>query len=254
MDIASCNERLLAIKERIEANRKRLRTLPTGTIVSTKNGKYTKWYVSNGHGLKYLPKTEIRLARYLTKRKILEYEIKDLENEAIAVHSYLRFLQKRKLKEELIGNKLYADIIPLEYRELFAKIEQWKTEKFIQNQSCYHTITVQNNFKVKTKSEEMISMYLKSREIPFRYEEVINYNQKVLIPQFTIMNPHNGNVFYLEHFENINCDNNIPNFIKKIRKYISMGIVPDINLIISFENEEIGFDIKRFEMKIKQFF
>lgn len=253
MSLAYLNERLMQINEQIAANKRRLATLPEGKIIATKNGNSQKWIVSKDGKKEYLPKSEERMAKYLTKRRLLEYENKHLEDELIVIRSFIRYHKKVNMKEQLLSNVLYSKIIPLEYREISIKVDNWKKEKYIQNQSNQHIISTSEGFNVKTRSEEAIVMFLSSHKIPFRYEEQLIIQGEIVYSQFSIMNTNTGKVFYLEYLENYKVLENYSNFLYKLSKYEAYGIVPGINLMIIYEGSDLDFRLKYFENHIRLF-
>ncbi len=55
--------------QQINSLEKKIAKLPTGKLISVHNGKYVKWYRSDGHSSIYLSKKEQALARQLAQKK-----------------------------------------------------------------------------------------------------------------------------------------------------------------------------------------
>ena len=53
---------------------------------------------------------------------------------------------------------------------------------------------------VRSKSESMIALQLYTEKIPFRYECALQLGETTLYPDFTILHPKTGEIFYWEHF------------------------------------------------------
>lgn len=88
-------ERMLAEYQRLEAEilsvKKQISALPEGNLTCARNGNYYKWYHSDGHKQTYIPKEEQSLAEQLAKKKYLVLVLKELQNEKIAIESYLKY-------------------------------------------------------------------------------------------------------------------------------------------------------------------
>ena len=90
---------------------------------------------------------------------------------------------------------------------------------------------------VRSKSEALIELFLHTKLIPFRYECALTINQVTLYPDFTIMHPENGKIYYWEHFGRMDDMGYVRGVCSKIQLYASAGIIPSIQLITTYETK-----------------
>ena len=70
--------------------------MPPGKLICSQNGKYQKWYQSDGQRKTYIPKANRQLAETLAVKKYLTFLLADLENEKRAIQLYLRYSPVQK--------------------------------------------------------------------------------------------------------------------------------------------------------------
>ena len=111
---------------------------------------------------------------------------------------------------------------------------------------------------VSAKGEEMRSggeLYISARldhfGIPYRYEDDTGVPDLSYAPDFTIMRPRDHKIIYWEHFGKVADYTYVMDNIDKVKNYISYGIKPWDNLIMTFSNEKGGFDGKLIDAMIK---
>ena len=95
---------------------------------------------------------------------------------------------------------------------------------------------------MRSKSEALIDMFLFKNKIPFRYECPLELDNILLYPDFTIRHPTTGKVFYWEHFGLMNQALYRKSACSKLQLYISNGITPSIQLITTYETQEVPLD------------
>lgn len=76
------------------------------------------------------------------------------------------------------------------------------------------------------------------KNIPFRYEAVLELGGIILYPDFTIKHPYTGEIIYWEHFGMMDNQTYSRNTANKLSTYISNGIIPSINLITTYETSK----------------
>ncbi|MBQ8038391.1 MAG: hypothetical protein IJ274_00705 [Lachnospiraceae bacterium] len=64
--------------------------MPEGKLNCAGNGKYCKWYQSDGKNNIYIPKKNQQLAEQLAAKKYLTFLRQDLQQEKEAIESYLK--------------------------------------------------------------------------------------------------------------------------------------------------------------------
>ena len=97
------------------------------------------------------------------------------------------------------------------------------------------TILADDGTPVRSKSEQVIANMLFYLEIPYVYEAPLLLNGHWIHPDFTILLPESGAVYYIEHAGFMQDEEYARAFGLKLRIYIQAGILPDEQLILSFE-------------------
>lgn len=101
------------------------------------------------------------------------------------------------------------------------------------------------------------------------YERNTNYPEKLNVkgtqeklvlkntffyPDFTIRHPRTGAVYYWEHFGMMDNQDYINNSCIKLRTYCENGIVPSVNLILTYETMEHPLGIDDVEWLVSRYF
>ncbi len=101
-------EQLLAESRRLEQQisflQSQLSHYPEGKLLCARNQNRCKWYLSDGHSQKYLPKKERKLAEHLAAKKYQTALLNDLQHEKKAVDLYLKYYPKSCQSEQLLTN------------------------------------------------------------------------------------------------------------------------------------------------------
>lgn len=155
-------------------------------------------------------------------------------------------------------------------------ITAWRNDSFRANPNFPEELThktLQGHY-VRSKSEEYIANELFLGGIPFRYEaELIlttepytssehfyhspanhNKNTKAYYPDFTILNPRTGQVFYWEHFGMMDNQKYRDKTIQKLQMYFNNHILPGINLITTYETKENPLTLAKVKQVIHDYF
>ena len=106
---------------------------------------------------------------------------------------------------------------------------------------------------VRSKSESIIALCLYTHRIPFHYEERLTLGDVDFYPDFTIRHPVTGETFYWEHVGRPDDATYRTAFLKKLDLYIVHGIIPDQNLILTWETGDYPLSASDVERKIQQF-
>lgn len=242
----------------ITSLKKQINMLPPGELQVFRNGKYIKWYVCYGKNRVYLPKKEWEHATQLAKKKHLQTQLINAEKEKRAIEYYLRHHDKDALQKELefLNSDLYKNLLPSTYLPKSKELEAWMNAPYDRNMS-YPDHLIHDTFaghKVRSKSEAIISTFLTKNLIPYRYECCLQLRDIYVYPDFTIRHPETGKTFYWEHFGLVDNPDYLNKFIEKIKLYISCGILPGNQLIITTETREQPLSQELVEKLIKQYF
>lgn len=258
-------KRLLKEKQRLE---KLISRAPKGDLIystsKTKGKTYYKWFVSlRQKGKKvhiYIPRSKHRLAQDLARKHLYQKKLEDTVRELEALDSYLKKHRANSDIDRLIdlpaiGNLLAADdpAIPVSMDD---ELYKWKHAKYERNMEHPETLTVRTvdgNY-VRSKSEALIYMLLLNYQIAFRYECRLDVGGYIYHPDFTIRHPVTGEIFYWEHIGKIDKPDKVIDFMQRLRVYINNGILPDHNLILTFESEGHPLDFSIVQDKIEEFF
>lgn len=134
-------------------------------------------------------------------------------------------------------------------------IEYWKRshrtdQPFYEEKSVYLT---QNNERVRSKSEVIIANTLSASGVPYVYEPVLSFGQAEFRPDFIVLNVRTRTEYYWEHLGMLDDEDYANHSYRKIAVYEKNGIIPGINLILSFESASVPLDIRVINNLIRQF-
>ena len=173
--------------------------------------------------------------RYLiAENKLLEYEIKNAKG--------LQESKGRVTPDAVIESlsSVYKDL-PIEaFLPSYVSAYQWENEKYDKYtafpENC--TFSTAHNDMVRSKSEAIISGLLMDLKVPFRYECALQCGNKTYYPDFTIMNPRTGKIYYLEHLGLADDAEYISKSIGKIKDIVENQVaILGENLILTYEKD-----------------
>lgn len=236
---------------------KELQALPDGKLICSHQPGSAKWYLSDGHRRSYIPKSNRSLAEQLAKKKYLSLLLEDLQNEKNALTYYIRHHSPTCKSEQLLTT-------PSEYKQLLApyftplsqELADWMTSPYEKNTNHPENLIykgVSGNY-LRSKSEVLIDMLLRSHNIPFRYECVLQLGKTSVYPDFTIRHPHSGEFYYWEHFGMMDNPDYIEKTTSKLNLYATHGITPGIRLITTYETKSKPLDPEIIEKYIEYYF
>lgn len=195
-------ERALSVRQQLEKQIEtlqiKIKELPSGKLICSRNGKYVKWYISDGKNLVYLPKQEWNLAQQLAIKKYYLLQLGSLSQEKKAVESYIKKHESHSFQKEnnLFQIPGYRELILEQFNPDSKELSDWQKTPYEKNPShpenlIYQTCT--GDF-VRSKSEVIITEALLKNKIPFRYECALQLKRKVIYPDFTIRHPETGEI------------------------------------------------------------
>lgn len=234
-----------------------LKNMPPGKLVCSHTGKYAKWFVSDGHTKKYIPKANRKLAEQLAVKKYLSLQLEDLENEKRAVEFYLRHSSIHGKAEQLLINESeYKHLLTSYFTPLSEELFIWAKTPYEQNPLYPEQLVHNNGFgtKVRSKSEAMIEFALYMNKIPYRYECALELGETVFYPDFTIRHPKTGEVFYWEHFGLMDHQSYSQKVCNKLHQYTIHGIIPTIQLITTYETKEHPLTMEAIQEHVQKYF
>lgn len=254
-------DRMLAERNRLDSKIKELQNklnqFPEGKLFISKNKQYYKWYLTDGKTQTYLPKSKRAFAEKLAAKKYLSCQLEDLLHEKKALEFYLRHHEKDSQSETLLLHcPEYKDLISPYFKPTSVELLEWANQPFETNpkhpEQLIHKTS--SGKKVRSKSEVIIDMLLYNHKIPFRYESPLQLDNITIYPDFTIRHPDTGDFFYWEHFGLANQPDYRQNMISKLDLYTSYGIIPNINLITTYETKDHPLSMELVQKTIEYYF
>ena len=153
-------------------------------------------------------------------------------------------------------NPGFTDLLQRKLSQREQQMIAWENEEFDSGKDYYPqqlNIKVTDTLYVRSKSERAIALALIESGLHFRYEWRQNFMGEI-IPDFTIIHPKTGVLYYWEHFGLIDSESYRKDFLSKLYKYTSCEIYPDDRLIMTFETKEKPLDIQTIKEKIQRAF
>ena len=190
------NDELKKLELEIADVKRRLQTLPDGSLACSRNGNYWKWYWNCGDGLSYLLKSARPMAEKLAVRKYLSLLLRSLQARRAFLDSYLA--RKSQAAEQAVQayleNPAYQPLLAPYFTPLSPELAQWAAAPYDQNplfpEQRIHKCA--SGHLVRSKSEAIIDMVLYTNQVPFRYECALTLGKTVIYPDFTIRDPSSG--------------------------------------------------------------
>lgn len=240
--------------------KKQISKLPPGHLISSKNSNRYKWYQSDGHSKNYIPNKNQKLVEELAVKKYLSCRLEELQIEEQAANAYLekcKDMENIQKSDELIHkDSRYYQFLNQYFTPLSEELVQWanapydKSNYKLENLKCK---SAQGNM-FRSKSEAIIEGLLYTHKIPYRYECALDLSGHIVYPDFTIRHPKTGQIYYWEHCGKMDDIDYVKRFCRKLEEYAKNGIVPSINLILTYETAESQFDIELAEKIIQYYF
>lgn len=181
-----------------------------------------------------------------------------LEESLSVIRENIRWLKKLTDKYRDIDRRSIIEKLPDRYAELLDKGEaDWNRRKAKWLAADYEMSTYDpwekehvtaKGLRVRSKSEVIIAEKLDFYGIPYRYEEMLYIRQYSFAPDFTILTK--AGLKYLEHAGLVNDDRYMNRHNWKMKMYALEGIVPWKNLIVTYDEEDGGFNSRIIEAEI----
>ena len=235
-----------------------LKKLPEGKLYCSRDGNCFKWYQHTEEKDKHLGRRKRRLIEALAKKKYLSLLKEDLEHEKRAIDFYLRHHQQRPWKSECLTTEKpqYQEFLQPVFKLKSQKFEEWVNASYVTNpvnpEQLKHDTP--KKIKVRSKSEALIAMVLSNNKIPWRYECELQLGANTYYPDFTILHPKTGEIYYWEHCGRMDKHNYVHNTFTRLEIYTDHGIIPSINLITTYETKDHPLSMKLIEKIVEEYF
>jgi len=252
-------ERKRALSALADSIRKRLSSAPDGALRISRNKGKIQYYHRKNKADKtgsYISSKDkaliIRLAQKPYDRQILEY----IHQELKAINSYL--INCPETDPAGIYQKISEDrrslITPIEESDSAFRA-RWETFPYtgLSFSDDYPELFTEKEERVRSKSEVIIANALFQADIPYRYECPLPLQSITVHPDFTVLNPRLRKVYYWEHLGMIGDAEYADSTVRKIGTYISNGIFPGDQLLLTMETNTVPLNIRHVKAIIAHF-
>ena len=232
--------RMRQIGRQVEQIDRKLAELPEGTanVYTFSNGR-TRIKGTIDGVTRYFRKDETDLAKALVYRKYLLIKKEELLHRKDLLSAKSEFehrwlgLSEKYLTENPERTSLLSGYLTGGEQSL----TQWMKAPASDTAPCQEGRTEDSaaGYKVRSKSEVMIVSVLLEQGLFFRYEDPLSINGTTYYPDFTIRNPKDGRIYWYEHFGRMDDPGYVRKAYSKLTDYAACGLVPHINLIVTFE-------------------
>lgn len=235
-----------------------LKKAPQGRLKIVKNNDRIQYYLRTeknpGTGY-YLRKNQRDLAAAVAQRDLSVDSIRAarLERDALVqLFQDLPLICLEDLYDRLHeGRKeLVTPIIktPQILRREFEE-EIYKKKGFAEGESVYYTAKGE---RVRSKSEVLIADTLERRALPYHYEHPLWIRDRLLHPDFTILDLKTGKKWLWEHLGMLDSPTYAERAVERMLLYILNGYIPGKNLILSVETSRYPLNARQVLMLIKE--
>jgi len=223
-----------------------------------KHGKAYQYYIRwNGakRGREYMSKEKMDEAKDLAQVEYLEKLLKKIQKD-IKCFEYVQETWSGnpfEWVEENMSRGKYALVSPV-YCNDSCYIQEWKNQlyeklRFKEDSPEFYT---RQGLRVRSKSEVIIADILDEMQIPFLYEKPLKLKSMTVHPDFTLLDIHNREEIYWEHFGMMDDADYRNNAFGKMRKYEESGIYQQDRLIWTFETGKYTLNTRDLRSMIKQ--
>lgn len=235
---------------------------PGGLSAYEKKGK--RYYIS------VVGKDKIKKCEYLgnsSNIRVQQLQKKYFLNKSIqAIESNIKWMEKFIVHYKNTDPNFMQANFPKAYQSLpencydlagTFNLRQWASKEYRKSKEYPEHLRhkTKQGFLVRSKSEVIIANSVADRGLFCRYEEVLYLKDGTrLFPDFVIANPKENRLVYWEHFGMLFDEEYQEKMVWKIKKYIENGIVPGVNLIITFDDQDGNIDSMMIERTLDLWF
>jgi len=243
------------LEEELQSSKQLLKKCQKGKFHICQEGKYTRWYTQEKGKPVYISKKNIERARSLATRKYLEIRIEELVEELDLVNK-LNEVEEKGKSRTFLSNPSYSELLIKKAGDLEPTINAWLAEDYPRNTFHSEQLThksISGNF-LRSKAEQDIDALLFMEHIPYCYERPVEINGYYRYPDFTIMHPKTGKLYYWEHLGRAGDPKYVLDNTNKLFEYAMNGITLGDNLICTFETLEHPLTMDTIQKMINMYF
>ena len=219
-------------EEEFKTTDKELSTLPSGRLV--KRGKfYTHVDKSKEVGIT----NNHDFIQLLCRKKFLQIRKQLLKNN-IALMKHPTSKLDITTDEEIIRSLPAAyQGLPDSYFLTHSSVKEWVATPYKKNTYKEEelSLTSNNGVALRSKSEVFIANQLEDLDIPYRYEAEIKLGNKIIYPDFIVINPETGEKYLWEHYGMLHKEEYVERMYTKMKLYRDAGYCHFENIIFTFE-------------------
>lgn len=246
------------LANQIDILNSKIKNFPNGKIICCRNGKYYKWFQSDGNIQTPISSKNRKLIEKLIEKEYLRNLLEDLSNEKQALELYLdKHNSYDKKVSKLFDKKpIFREYISNAFNPISAELKAWMDEPYERSEKYPEQLickTIVGTY-VRSKSENLIDMYLRKYHIPFRYECPLQLGEILVYPDFTIRHPRTGKTYYWEHYGMMEKLSYARNAFTKLDLYATNNIIPNVNMITTFETGKKPLQPEMVENIVKFYF
>ena len=205
----------------------------------------------------YICEKDVCVAKDLAQKDYNRKVVSSAQKELKAIDRYLASCPKVQAEE--IYEKLHEErrkiVNPIKKTER-QYVEEWEKVKYSGKpfEEGIPEMCTARGEKVRSKSEMIIADLLDRENIPYRYEYPIKIKGwGVFYPDFTALNIKKRKEIYWEHLGMMDDAAYAENALQKIALYEQNGILPNDNLILTYETKKNPINRKIIKLMIEQY-
>jgi hypothetical protein len=208
---------------------------------------------------KYINQKELKTAQLLAQKDYLKSVIRAANDEialidrsnhatdaaamitAESVYDHLKTERKLLVSPALMSNEEFA--------------RAWEQERYTKSdyEPDEKIYTTKRGETVRSKSEMLIADLYYELGIPYRYECKFKlHGGKAVYPDFTILKKSARKLIYHEHMGKMDDEKYRKKSLRKLEDYRRNGVYVGNNLILTFEEEGVPFNIREFERSVRE--
>lgn len=200
----------------------------------------------------YIKKSDAPLANALAQKHYYTIIRPIIEKKIQELNRFIKIYQKKELEEvyEALSIERKRLVIPLQV-SVDEQVKRWREETYEPNNLYPENLRyeTEQGELVRSKSEVIIAniLYKYRQELLYKYERpltlIVDGKEKIVYPDFTIMNVSTGKIIYWEHAGRMDDVHYAGDFVKKMNAYVANNLYTGKDVVLTFETQGNPLDI-----------